>query len=251
MSKVEDLSGRKFGMWTVIKRVENTSAGKACFLCRCSCENKTERAVVGASLKNGVSLNCGCERVKKAIEQGHKNKKEPNTYKFYDSCVEGFDEEGNSFLIDLEDYEIVSQYRWNFNTDYWKRRKNKNNPYRQLHRMIMKAKDDEIVDHINRNPNDNRKENLRICNENQNKRNRSLYKNNKSGFTGVYFNKNKYLAYIRVNNKLIRLGSFVNKDDAIRIRLEAETKHFGEFAPQKHLVELYNIQSERYIEEEN
>lgn len=242
MGKVEDLSGRKFGMWTVIKRVESTSAGKACFLCRCSCENETERAVVGASLKNGVSLNCGCERLKKTIEQGYKNKKEPNTYKFYNSYAEGFDEEGNSFLIDLEDYKIVSQYRWNLNTGYWKRRSNKNNPYRQLHRMIMKAKDDEIVDHINRNPNDNRKENLRICNENQNKRNRSLYKNNKTGVSGVYFNKNKYFAYIRIDNKQIRLGSFTNKNDAIKIRLGAEAKYFREFAPQRHLFEQYEIE---------
>ena len=39
------------------------------------------------------------------------------------------------------------------------------------------------------------------------------------------------------------LGHFDNKDDAIRARLNAEVKYFGEFAPQKHLYEQYGIKT--------
>lgn len=44
-----------------------------------------------------------------------------------------------------------------------------------------------------------------------------------------------------VENKEIYLGAFASKDDAIKTRLEAEAKHFGEFAPQRHLFEEYGI----------
>ena len=40
-----------------------------------------------------------------------------------------------------------------------------------------------------------------------------------------------------MNNKTKYLGSFKNKEGAIKARLEAEAKYFGEFAPQKHLFE--------------
>lgn len=44
-----------------------------------------------------------------------------------------------------------------------------------------------------------------------------------------------------MNNKTKYLGSFKNKEGAIKARLEAEAKYFGEFAPQKHLFEQYGI----------
>lgn len=56
--------------------------------------------------------------------------------------------------------------------------------------------------------------------------------------------KKKWKAYLSVNSKQIHLGYFVNKDDAIRARLEAEAKYFKEFAPQRHLFEQYGIQEQ-------
>lgn len=49
-------------------------------------------------------------------------------------------------------------------------------------------------------------------------------KNNTSGTKGVYFNKKlrKWQAYIRVNYKMIYLGVYENKEDAIKARLEKE-----------------------------
>ena len=101
----------------------------------------------------------------------------------------------------------------------------------KLHRYIMNCPEDMVVDHINHNTLDNRKENLRICTKKQNERNIKLRSNNVSGYTGVGFHKetNKWRAYIQKDNKLITLGLFKNKKDAIKARKEAEKKYFGEF----------------------
>lgn len=61
----EDLSGRKYGRWTVIKRAENKHR-KTAYLCRCDCG--TERVVTADTLLNGRSLSCGCMQKETVIE---------------------------------------------------------------------------------------------------------------------------------------------------------------------------------------
>jgi len=87
------------------------------------------------------------------------------------------------------------------------------------------------VDHINRNRLDNRIENLRLVTPSQNLMNSGSYKNNTSGFKGVYWDKSKkeWRALIIVNGKRKHLGNFINKEDAIQAREEAEIKYFGDF----------------------
>ena len=45
-----------------------------------------------------------------------------------------------------------------------------------------------------------------------------------------------------LNQKSIWLGEYVDKDDAIKARLLAEVKYFGDFAPQRHLFRQYGIE---------
>ena len=52
-----ELTGQQFGYWTVLKFVY-TKGGRTWWLCRCACG--TEREVVGANLKFGRTLSCGC-----------------------------------------------------------------------------------------------------------------------------------------------------------------------------------------------
>jgi hypothetical protein len=89
-----------------------------------------------------------------------------------------------------------------------------------------------FVDHINGNKADNRKNNLRLVTASQNLMNTKLRSDNTSGYKGVYYNKknNKRYARITVNKKIINLGSFKNKEDAIKIRKDAEEKYFGEYS---------------------
>lgn len=88
------------------------------------------------------------------------------------------------------------------------------------------------IDHINGNGLDNRRENLRICTHKQNMYNKKLYKNNKSGYKGVYMQtgRNKFSVQIRVNGKKIRLGNFKNKEDAAIMYDKSAKLYFGEYA---------------------
>lgn len=89
------------------------------------------------------------------------------------------------------------------------------------------------IDHINRNPTDNRICNLRLATNAQNARNTSLSRRNSSGVKGVMWYKRhqKWTAQIRVDRKLKHLGYFDRKADAIKARRDAEKKFFSDFAP--------------------
>lgn len=83
------------------------------------------------------------------------------------------------------------------------------------------------VDHINRIRDDNRWCNLRVVSQQCNSRNCGLAKNNKTGVTGVYFSKKdkRWVAKIKVNYKSIDLGGFINFNDAVQSRWDAEVKY--------------------------
>lgn len=83
------------------------------------------------------------------------------------------------------------------------------------------------IDHINHNHDDNRIKNLRCVDDKENAKNRPLYKNNVSGIPGVAWKKRekKWTAYIKVDGKHLHLGTFDEKQDAIRAREDAKIKH--------------------------
>ncbi len=100
-----------------------------------------------------------------------------------------------------------------------------------IHRIVAKTflkrvKGKNIVDHINRNTLDNRVENLRWVDGRGNMINCKLSKNNKSGVTGVSFNKqrNNWRARINIEIQKEKSCSFKNKEDAISWRKKMETK---------------------------
>lgn len=69
-----DIAGQRFGRWDVLKQAGNTVRGGALWLCRCDCG--TERAVLGADLRKGKSVSCGCV---KALRIGNINKRHGET----------------------------------------------------------------------------------------------------------------------------------------------------------------------------
>lgn len=54
----KDLTGKQFGRWAVIRRVENSATGLICYLCRCQCGS--EKVVYAGNLRRGHSKSCGC-----------------------------------------------------------------------------------------------------------------------------------------------------------------------------------------------
>lgn len=134
--------------------------------------------------------------------------------------------------LDKADEAMFHTFKWYPNPkgylrrNNWVQGKNKNI---MLHRLLAGASLGEQVDHINHNIHDNRKCNLRICTAQENSRHCKTP--SKSGFKGVYDNRHgKWAAMIRVDSKLLHLGTFSNKEDAARTYDAAAHKYFGEFA---------------------
>ena len=137
----------------------------------------------------------------------------------------------SSFLIDEEDAHLL-QYKWRLRKDgYVYRGENRQKLF--LHREILNNinLEGKVIDHINGNPRDNRRCNLRVCEQGDNAKNIRVKSNNTSGVTGVNWvsREEMWRAYIKHNGKFCSLGYYANKEDAIKARKEAEVKYFGEF----------------------
>lgn len=91
---------------------------------------------------------------------------------------------------------------------------------RRLHRLLMQPPRNMVVDHINRNPLDNRRINLRICSVEENNRNLSLRKNNTSGVMGVYYRKDRdnWVAQKYYKGKWTIKSGFKTKEEAAAYR---------------------------------
>lgn len=140
---------------------------------------------------------------------------------------------GRVCLVDVDDYEWISKTKWSDDSSgYAIRRTRGRNSTEKMHRLIMKAGPEDVVDHVNGNPSDNRKENLRLTCYKGNARNSRISSTNTSGYKGVSFRKDrgKYRAYISVNKKQISLGMFECPEEAAKKYNEAALKYFGEFA---------------------
>lgn len=106
-----------------------------------------------------------------------------------------------------------------------------------IYRLIMnlpQCYDDKtllIADHINGIRTDCTEQNLRICKKTKNAINCKIYKNNKSGYKEIFWNKrlNKWEVGIQYDKKNHYLGVYSNLEDAIKIRKDAEKKYFGKF----------------------
>ena len=216
-------------------------------LCQCSC-GSNPFVSCGNNIRNRTTKSCGCIKNKKAAER-LKNRHKTNTYNLFGDYGVGWTLNTNKeFYFDLEDYDKIKDYCWfETNKGYIQANTKSGNKidgigFIKLHRLITNNQF-KYVDHQNRNKADNRKENLRECSRSQNGMNRDIYANNKTGVTGVYYRKDigKYSALIKDGGRQIYIGTFVNKEDAIKARLKAEVQYYGEFAPQRHLFEEYGI----------
>jgi len=168
------------------------------------------------------------------------NRRKQNKYDLSGEYGIGYTSKGEEFYFDFEDYETIKNYCWSINKLGYLLAKRRDNPSKTIymHRLLMK---DELakynkklqVDHIDINKANNRRSNLRLATAQQNRCNRKPIKTNKSGIPGVRYKEKqkKWYVVIQYKKKTHWIGSFDKKEDAVRARLEAEKKYFGEFRP--------------------
>jgi hypothetical protein len=143
---------------------------------------------------------------------------------------------GGFTLVDDEDFECLSQYIWRKHTRGYVVRHISGPITIWMHREIkgLTRDDARLVDHINGNKLDNRRENLRVATKSQNCHNQGVQSTSTSGYKGVTWHSgrrvNKWIAQISFNGRRIHLGSFDDIHVAAHEYNKAAVKYHGEFA---------------------
>lgn len=144
---------------------------------------------------------------------------------------------------DLAEYKWHAQFLPNYSTPNYQAQRftwagKKQKRIVLMHRLILSRILErelgryEFVDHINNNPLDNRRSNLRLATPSQNLGNRVRNKNNTSGYKGVTWNKqtHRWKAAIQAQGKARHLGYFSTPEEAHEAYCKAAKELFGEFA---------------------
>ena len=143
--------------------------------------------------------------------------------------AELFTPKGDRFLVDENDLEVAKRYCWRLTS--------KGYPATRiagklvlLHRLLLDAKQGEIIDHINGDRRDARRRNLRKCSHAENQRNRKCNSNNRSGFKGIHKTGERWRATIKCDGKRYSLGQFSSPEEAHAAYCKAAIRLHGEFA---------------------
>lgn len=140
----------------------------------------------------------------------------------------------NQIILDPEDQHLLDEYSFTDNGKKYVKTFLKIDGIKKkifLHHFILSVKKGFEVDHINRNPLDNRRCNLRYVTTSQNQMNKKMQTNNTSGFRGVSWNKyhKKWQAMIKINKKHIHIGFYKKIDDAATAYQKRAKELFGEY----------------------
>ena len=202
-----NLSGEKFGRLTAIASVRFANKVTK-WVCKCECGNYC--LAQHGNLRSGHTQSCGHCQTYEQVAEGVK-------------CTV---KSGRSFIFDKKDYSFIRSKHWNVDKDGYVRCEDG-----RLHRLLL-GNPSGVVDHLNGNPADNRRSNLRIVTQHQNTQNCSLPKNSTTGFKGVCFDKarRKYMAHIHPDGKMKFLGYFDDPIEAAMAYDQAAFLYFGEFA---------------------
>lgn len=148
---------------------------------------------------------------------------------------------GKAFaIVDDDDLERLSAWKWSLTcrsygrtkttTRRYANRRNKQDGFVLMHRFIMGVTSKSLsVDHINGDPLDNRKENLRVCKQGENCRNHRR-SSGQIGVRGISKTRaGKFRARIRLNNIGYHIGQFDTLHDASIAYAFASQVFHGEF----------------------
>ncbi len=135
--------------------------------------------------------------------------------------------------VDPEDAWILAEGGWNVYVQKWGGAvmRVRNGKTQMLHRVVLGLTDPRVlVDHINGDPLDCRKSNMRRCKHGENRRNRGEQRNNKTGFKGVRQEKSgRFRAGVRHEGKRYDCGLFDTAEEAFEAYKKKAAELHGEF----------------------
>lgn len=136
-------------------------------------------------------------------------------------------------IVDDEDFEELMKHKWHVDkgnsTFYASRAVISGKQNVRMHRQIMKATSPKVdVDHKNGNGLDNRRCNLRLCSRTLNNANAKIPKDNKSGYKGVCWDRDRKKWAVKIAK--IYIGRFNNLEDAVRAYNSKAREMYGDFA---------------------
>lgn len=149
---------------------------------------------------------------------------------------------GHIAHIDPEDYKVFAAHApWSIckstSSDHIKYLAKKVDGKRVfLHRLLLSPSRGQVVDHVSGDGLDNRRCNLRLCEQMRNLQNRKIARHNKSGFKGVYLDSRRdssrkpWRAEISANRQRINLGAYATPEDAAKVYDLAAVIYHREFA---------------------
>ena len=207
------MAGKRFGRLVILERAGKNKHQHILWKCICDCNTNT--TVSGISLRSGNTKSCGCLSRDTArvmnTKHGMSGAQEYNTW---DSMVQRCNNPKNTNYAKYGGSGIKVCARWlkfeNFFEDMGKRPEAK------------------TLDRINPHG-DYNISNCRWASYTTQSRNMRLDKRNKTGINGVFWHEKlqKYMASIRVNNKPIYIGLFIDIEQATIARHKAELKYWS------------------------
>ena len=159
--------GKKYNKLKIIKFDHTGKYYTKYYLCECDCGNK--KVINIQNVKRGMTKSCGCD-YKNILGKLYKKQ---NKYIVKNDYIIGFaTNTNNEFYIDKEDYEKIKDISWYEASNGYMCHKERGKKVILMHRFIMNADKGKLIDHINHNRKDNRKNNLRFVNYRENALNR-------------------------------------------------------------------------------
>lgn len=209
-----DLRGDVYGRLTVLE-YKGIIKQRSSWSCLCECGNIIVTS--GNSLRRGRTSSCGCYKSELMSEKNTTHgMTSTRQYVIWNSIISRCTRENEKGYENYGGRGISYDPKWSTFEGFWED-------------MEEGYSDDLSIDRIDNNGN-YCKENCRWTTGSIQCWNRRIFSNNKSGKTGVNWNKleKRWKVYINVNKKQINLGTYTDYELAVFVREEAELKYYGE-----------------------